>query len=68
MEGTGRPGDLASVLDDHLAAEFDTQNLEATMATMTEDPWRAVWPLDLGGIPVAPGPSFTFSPPADSQR
>jgi hypothetical protein len=26
------------VLDDHLAAEFATRDVDATMATMTEDP------------------------------
>jgi hypothetical protein len=28
---------LAGVLDDHLAAEFATRELDATMATMTDE-------------------------------
>jgi len=34
-----RHGGLADVLDDHLAAEFATRDLDATMATMTDDPY-----------------------------
>jgi carboxymethylenebutenolidase len=50
MEGSDRQGDLAGVLDDHLAAEFDTLDLDATMATMTDDPYLNHVPVMTGGI------------------
>jgi carboxymethylenebutenolidase len=50
MEVSGRPDDLAGVLDDHLAAEFDTLDLEAAMATMTDDPYLNHVPVMTGGI------------------
>jgi carboxymethylenebutenolidase len=50
MEGSDRQGDLAGVLDDHLAAEFDTMDLDATMATMTDDPYLNHVPVMTGGI------------------
>jgi hypothetical protein len=34
-----QPSRLAGVLDDHLAAEFTTRDVNATMATMTADPY-----------------------------
>jgi hypothetical protein len=36
---TGAPPDLAAVVDAHLAAEFATRDLDATMATMTDAPF-----------------------------
>jgi carboxymethylenebutenolidase len=50
MEGSDGSSDLASVLDDHLAAEFTTMDLEATMATMTADPYLNHVPVMTGGI------------------
>jgi carboxymethylenebutenolidase len=50
MEGSDRQGDLAGVLDDHLAAEFDTLDLDATMATMVDDPYLNHVPVMTGGI------------------
>ncbi len=34
-------GDLGAVFDEHVAAEFEEQDLDATMRTMTEEPY--VW-------------------------
>jgi carboxymethylenebutenolidase len=45
-----QPGGLAQVLDDHLAAEFATQDVDATMATMTDDPYLNHVPVMTGGI------------------
>jgi carboxymethylenebutenolidase len=45
-----RPGGLADVLDDHLAAEFATRDVDATMATMTDDPYLNHVPVMTGGI------------------
>jgi len=41
---------LAGVLDDHLAAEFETRDVDATMATMTSDPYLNHVPVLTGGI------------------
>lgn len=41
---------LADVLDDHLAAEFATRDVDATMATMTDDPYLNHVPVLTGGI------------------
>lgn len=43
-------GELARVLDDHLAAEFQHLDLDATMATMTADPYLNHVPVMTGGI------------------
>lgn len=50
MTGPERHGGLADVLDDHLAAEFATRDLDATMATMTDDPYLNHVPVLTGGI------------------
>jgi carboxymethylenebutenolidase len=50
MEGSAGQGDLARVLDDHLAAEFDAMDLDAAMATMTNDPYLNHVPVMTGGI------------------
>jgi carboxymethylenebutenolidase len=42
--------DLASVFDDHVAAEFVDMDLEATMATMAEDPYVNHVPVMTGGV------------------
>jgi len=39
MTASDRHGGLADVLDDHLAAEFAARDVDATMATMTDDPY-----------------------------
>ena len=44
--------DLASVFDDHVAAEFVGKDLEATMATMTDEPYVNHVPAMTGGIGV----------------
>ena len=41
---------LASVFDDHVAAEFVDMDLDATMATMTEDPYVNHVPVMTGGV------------------
>ena len=48
--GPERHGGLADVLDDHLAAEFATRDPDATMATMTDDPYLKHVPVLTGGI------------------
>jgi carboxymethylenebutenolidase len=50
MTTSDQPGGLADVLDDHLAAEFTTRDLDATMATMTDDPHLNHVPVMTGGI------------------
>ena len=46
---SGRP-DLAGVFDDHVAAEFVDMDLDATMATMAEDPYVNHVPVMTGGV------------------
>jgi carboxymethylenebutenolidase len=41
--------DLASVFDAHVSAEFDTRDVEATMATMTSTPYLVHVPVLTGG-------------------
>lgn len=41
---------LATVLDEHLAAEFSSKDLDATMATMVDDPYLLHVPVMTGGI------------------
>jgi carboxymethylenebutenolidase len=50
MTTSDQPGGLADVLDDHLSAEFTTRDLDATMATMTDDPYLNHVPVMTGGI------------------
>jgi carboxymethylenebutenolidase len=50
MTDSHRHGELGQVLDDHLAAEFATRDLDATMATMTDDPYLNHVPVLTGGI------------------
>jgi carboxymethylenebutenolidase len=45
-------GDIAAVFDDHVAAEFVDMDLEATMATMTDDPYVSHIPVMTGGVGV----------------
>jgi carboxymethylenebutenolidase len=45
-----RRNDIASVLDQHLAAEFQTHDLETTMATMAPDPYLNHVPVMTGGV------------------
>jgi hypothetical protein len=59
MTTPDRPSGLADVLEDHLAAEFATRDVDATMATMTDDPYLyqasllvQVGLLDPAGLPV----------------
>jgi carboxymethylenebutenolidase len=42
--------DLAQVFDDHVAAEFVDLDLDATMATMTDDPYVNHVPVMTGGV------------------
>ena len=48
-DATDRP-DIGSVFDDHVAAEFVDLDLEATMATMTDDPYVNHVPVMTGGV------------------
>jgi carboxymethylenebutenolidase len=50
VTGPDRQNTLAAVLDDHLAAEFVTMDLDATMATMADDPYLNHVPVLTGGI------------------
>jgi carboxymethylenebutenolidase len=49
MTGSDERGRIADVLDDHLASEFGTRNVDATMATMTDDPYLNHVPILAGG-------------------
>jgi carboxymethylenebutenolidase len=42
--------DIAGVFDDHVAAEFVDMDLEATMATMADDPYVNHVPVMTGGV------------------
>ena len=42
--------DIASVFDDHVAAEFVDMDLDATMATMTDEPYVNHVPVMTGGM------------------
>src|SRR5919109_2244327 len=42
--------DIAAVFDEHMAAEFAERDLDATMATMTEDPCVYHVPVMTGGV------------------
>jgi carboxymethylenebutenolidase len=44
--------DIAAVFDDHVAAEFVHMDLEATMATMADDPYVNHVPVMTGGVGV----------------
>ncbi len=46
---TDRP-DIGAVFDDHVAAEFVDMDLEATMTTMTDDPYVNHVPVMTGGV------------------
>jgi carboxymethylenebutenolidase len=46
----GAQPDLASVFDAHVAAEFVDMDLDATMATMTGDPYVNHVPVMTGGV------------------
>jgi carboxymethylenebutenolidase len=48
-DATDRP-DLGAVFDNHVAAEFVDMDLEATMATMTDDPYVNHVPVMTGGV------------------
>ena len=50
MTGLGGQDALAAVLDDHLEAEFVAMDLDATMATMADDPYLNHVPVLTGGI------------------
>jgi carboxymethylenebutenolidase len=42
--------DIAAVFDEHVAAEFAHRDLDATMATMTDDPYVNHVPAMTGGV------------------
>lgn len=42
--------DLSAVFDEHVASEFVTRDLQATMATMTADPFVNHVPTMMGGV------------------
>ena len=44
------PQDLGAVFDDHVRAEFVDRDLNATMATMTDDPYVNHVPVMTGGV------------------
>jgi carboxymethylenebutenolidase len=44
-----RRADIAAVFDEHMAAEFARLDLDATMATMTDDPYVYHVPVMTGG-------------------
>jgi carboxymethylenebutenolidase len=50
--------DIGAVFDEHVAAEFVHLDLEATMATMTDDPYVNHVPVMTGGVGVEEVRSF----------
>jgi carboxymethylenebutenolidase len=50
MEARSDAPDIGKVFDDHVAAEFVDMNLEATMATMTDEPYVNHVPVMTGGV------------------
>jgi carboxymethylenebutenolidase len=46
----GRSADIAAVFDEHMAAEFAQRDLDATMATMSNDPHVYHVPVMTGGV------------------
>jgi carboxymethylenebutenolidase len=50
MNDSAHHNDLAEMLDEHLAAEFSTEDLDATMATMVDDPYLIHVPVLTGGV------------------
>jgi carboxymethylenebutenolidase len=50
MTDSGGRAGIAGVLDDHLASEFITRDVDATMATMTGDPYINHVPVLTGGV------------------
>ena len=42
--------DIAAVFDEHMAAEFAQRDLDAAMATMTDDPYVYQVPVMTGGV------------------
>jgi carboxymethylenebutenolidase len=50
--------DIGAVFDDHVAAEFVHMDLEATLATMTDDPYVNHVPVMTGGVSRAGVRSF----------
>ena len=49
-EQTSASGDIGAVFDEHVAAEFVHLDLDATMATMTDDPYVNHVPVMTGGF------------------
>src|ERR671923_1949295 len=45
-----RSTDIAAVFDEHMAAEFAQRDLDAAMATMTDDPYVYQVPVMTGGV------------------
>jgi carboxymethylenebutenolidase len=45
-----RSADIAAVFDEHMAAEFAQQDLDAAMATMTDNPYVYQVPVMTGGV------------------
>lgn len=50
MTGSDGRGRIADVLDDHPGSEFNARDVDATMATMTDDPYLNHVPILAGGI------------------
>lgn len=48
--GFGMSADHTAVLEEHMAAEFFQRDLDATMATMTDDPYLELVPVMTGGV------------------
>ena len=53
MEARSDVPDIGKVFDDHVAAEFVDMDLDATMATMTGDPYVFHLPAMTGGVGAA---------------
>ena len=67
-----RRTDIAAVLDEHMAAEFAQRDLDAAMATMTNEPYVYQVPVMTGGVGFEGvrrfyGDHFIGKWPADTQ-
>ena len=43
------PSNLSKIFDKHLESEFDKEDVDATMTTMTENPYVHHFPIFTGG-------------------
>jgi hypothetical protein len=57
-----RGTDFAAVFDEHMGGEFARRDLEATMATMSDEPHVYHVPVMTGGVGSEGGPALLRAP------